>query len=175
MKRGILVFFAIAMIFASCKKEEEPTRGGSSSGSGFGFVTTPEGSSFTITFPDGSTETRSGDQVTGWHGGQLLNYNFYKQLIIYDGQESHYLRWSMLEDTDWEAEVQEEAGLYNFPFLLQYSQDMTSTVVEYYVPYSDDFEENASGDVQVELDKSILGEVYDVFGTVNATFTVNGL
>ncbi|NQX90610.1 MAG: hypothetical protein HRT74_00400 [Flavobacteriales bacterium] len=176
MKKGLLVFFAIAIALVSCKKEEEETtRSGGSSGTGFGYVTTPEGAVFTITHPDGTTESRSSDFVSGWHGGQLLNSNYWKQLIIYDGQESHYLRWNMLADADWEAEVQEEGGLYNFPFLLQYSQDMTGTIVEYYVPFSDDFEGNASGNVEVELDKSILGEVYDVFGSVDATFTVNGL
>ncbi|WP_306640524.1 hypothetical protein [Sanyastnella coralliicola] len=174
MKNFALILFALTLVMAGCKKEEENVSYGGGSGSSTGQVTGPEGSSFTVTYPDGSTASLNGATVIGWDGGQLLNYNFWKQLRISVDGNTFFLRYNMVQDTDWSTEVQEEHGLYNFPFLLEYSSDMDDTFVELYCPFCDDFDENASGTVTLELDKPTVNGVYDVVGEIDATFTLNG-
>ena len=172
---GIL---ALCMLLGSCKKEEEENRGsvgGNGSGSGlYGVITTPEGCSFDITYPDGTTETRTGTSVSGWSGGQLLNLNFFRQLSLYDGQDSWFLRFSMPQGTDWETEVLGTHDLYSIPFLLQWSQDMDETIVEFYSPGNDEIEGNSYGTVELVPNIQVAGDTYDLWGTVDASFTVYG-
>ena len=164
------------MFFVSCKKEEETS--GNTGGGGatsYGYVTTPEGVSLKITHPDGTVENRSGDNVNGWSSGQLLNLNFYRQLSLYDGEQSWFLRYSLLQDADVDAELYTEQALYNQPFLLQWTADMDDTIVEFYAPFSDEIEGNSTGTVTLEKDVNTPLGIYEVVGTIDATFTNNGL
>ena len=178
MKNVFLVLALASLVLFGCEKEEnEPTvnTGGGGGGGSYGYVSGPQGANLSVTYPDGTTESLSGSSVIGWDGGQLLNGNFWKQLRISADGNTFFLRYNMVQGTDWEAEVAQEWGLYNFPFLLQYSADMTDTAVEWYCPSCDDFEENASGNVELELDVNTPGGMYDVVGSIDATFTINGL
>ena len=170
-----LWFVGAALLFNSCKKDEENTgRAASNGGTQYGVVTTPEGCSFEITYPDGTTEVRTGTSVSGWNGGQLLNLNFFRQLSIYDGQDSWFLRFSMVQGTDWENEVLGEHDLYDFPFLLQWSADMDETVVEFYSPNNDEIEGNSYGTVVLTPNIQVAGSTYELYGEVDASFTVYG-
>ena len=132
----------------------------------------PEGASFTVTCPDGSTAQLEGETVVGWDGGQLLNYNYWRQLRMTVDGNTFFLRFNIPQETEWQDAVEGESSLYNFPFLLEYSSDMDDVYVELYCPSCDDFEGNASGTVTVELDASTPQGACEVVGTVDARVTV---
>lgn len=170
-----LCLVGAALLFNSCKKDEENSGPpASNGGTQYGFVSTPEGCSFEITYPDGSTEERTGSFVSGWNSGQLLNYNFFRQLSINDGEDSWFLRFSMVQGTDWENEVLGEHSLYSTPFLLQWTQDMDETVVEFYSPNNDVIQGNSFGTVLLTPNVQVAGTTYDLIGEVEASFTSFG-
>lgn len=163
-----------ALFLVGCEKDDESTTPITPApvvSTAYGYVNSPEGSSLTLTLPDGSEETLNGSAILGWDSGALLNGNYFRMLRISGGGRTFYLRYNLLEGSDWRAEVAQEHTLYNTPFLLQFSADMTSTVVEWYCPSCPDIESNASGTVSLELDVNTPLGIYDMVGEVDATFT----
>ena len=174
MKRFFLLAAAAALVLSSCEKDEEsntPTTPTPNVTASHSYVNSPEGASLTLTLPDGSEETLNGSVILGWDSGALLNSNYFRMLRISAGGRSFYLRYNLVNGSDWREEVGQEHGLYNTPFLLQFSADMASTVVEWYCPSCPDIESNASGTVSLELDVNTPLGIYDMVGEVDATFT----
>lgn len=163
-----------AFFSVGCEKNDEsapPTPPTPSVTVAYNYVNSEEGSSFTLTLPDGSVENLSGSTIIGWDTGSLLNLNYFKQLRISSGSRTFYLRYNLVNGSTWQEEVAQSHSLYNTPFLLQFSSDMGETFVEWYCPSCPDIESNASGTVSLELDVNTPLGIYDMVGEVDATFT----
>ncbi|MGF1565578.1 MAG: hypothetical protein ACFCUH_09435 [Flavobacteriales bacterium] len=174
MKRFIFMACSAALFLVGCEKDDEsntPTPSPPSVTVAHSYVNSEEGSSFTLTLPDGSIENLSGSTIIGWDTGSLLNLNYFKQLRISSGGRTFYLRYNLVNGSTWRDEVEQTHSLYNTPFLLQFSSDMSDTVVEWYCPSCQDINGNASGTVTLLLDVNTPLGVYDMVGEVDATFT----
>jgi hypothetical protein len=178
MKKLLLLTFA-ALTLVACKKDEENGSNSSATNSGsgggdFGYVAGPEGGEIVVTYPDGTSEELAVTSIIGWDGGNLLNYNYWKQIRLGTEMGTFFLRYNLLQEHDWQTEVQGLNEFYNFPFLLQYSQDMDDKIVELYCPSCDDIEGNASGQVNLTTNVPTPSGTYDVIGTFFAEFTEFG-
>jgi hypothetical protein len=163
----------IGVFLFGCKKEEVAPSA-VSSGLSYGFITGDQGSLFTVVQPDGSLETVVGENILGWDSGNLLNGSFFHMLRIQVGSTYCYLRYSFPSGSNWQQEVQMNQTLNGVPFELQDSSNMTSTVVEWYAPNSDEWTGNATGSVVLQLSNELDGTVYDLYGAVDGIFNSMG-
>lgn len=168
MKKYFLLSSMIVVILLGCKKEEvEPA---TSSGLIYGFVTEDEGSLFTIVQPDGTQVTVVGENVLGWDSGNLLNGSFFHMLRVQVGDTYCFLKYSFPSGSNWQQEIELYQSLIATPFELQDSGNMTSTVVEWYAPSSEEWTGNASGTAVLQLNEDLDGTIYDLYGIVDGTF-----
>lgn len=136
---------------------------------GFARVTGPQGSSFTVTYANGSTEEITSTAVIPWEGGQLLDGNYFRVLRFNAGDEQFWLRYSFGADVKWDEVVYREYALSE-AVDLEDSGDINGVVAEFYTYDDDPFEGNAQGEVELRRNVSVNGTVYAVVGLIDATW-----
>lgn len=137
----------------------------------FGFVSGDEGSTFDITYPDGTTVSTGGTSVND-ADGQLLDLDYYRQFIISTDTASFFFRISIPQDTASSSAVNKEHDLFPFRLDLQDTGGMTTVFSEFYSPSGSPFTGNAEGTIKITRDVTSPLGVYSVIGEVDATFNV---
>lgn len=146
--------------------------GGSGGGFGnFGFISTVEGSNFTLRHPDGTEESIGSEVLFGWINGQLLEGNYFKQLRIGTSVGTMELRMSFPGDAPLTGLIEGVHTMRGTRLLLEQTQVLDSVQVEMYFQSSDPpfgGLTNATGTVEIRLDVTALLDVYDIVGEVSA-------
>jgi len=166
---ALIVLMCVGLV--SCNDDDDDDNGPSNppANTAFGFVSGPEGSTFDITYPDGTTVNASGTSVND-ADGQLLDYDYYKQFLISTDTATFFFRISIPEDTASNDAVNKNHFLYPFQLGLQDTGGMTEVFSEFYSISGSPFTGNAEGTIKISRDVTTALGVYSVVGEVDATF-----
>jgi len=135
----------------------------------FSFVSGAEGSTFDITYPDGTTVSTSGTNVND-ADGQLLDLDYYRQFLIFTDTATFFFRISIPQDTSASDAVNKDHTLFPFRLDLQDTGGMTEVFSEFYSISGSPFTGNAEGTIKISRDVPTTLGVYSVIGEVDATF-----
>jgi hypothetical protein len=139
------------------------------SNTGFSFVSGTEGSTFEITYPDGTTVTTGGTSVNDANG-QLLDLDYYRQFLISTDTATFFFRISIPQDTASSDAVNKDHTLFPFRLDLQDTGGMTEVFSEFYSISGSPFTGNAEGTIKISRDVTTALGIYSVIGEVDATF-----
>lgn len=133
----------------------------------FARVTSPEGSSLTLTYPSGKVEEITSATVIGWESVQLLNGN-YSVILRFNGLgEQYWLRYSLNSSLMWEQEVYREHALSGEKLALEDTTDLAGVTAEFYTSDDEPFSNNALGTVELRKDVEYNGATYDLIGIID--------
>lgn len=121
-----------------------------------------QGVDLKLTYPDGKTETITGDFIVGWYHGALLDGNYFKQIRTGASGRTVWIRINVPKGTKKAAVVGKALDLNSVRLNLQNTSVLGEVRPELWIQ-ADDFDvyQNASGRIKIiETDSYvILGEV----------------
>ncbi len=124
-----------------------------------------QGVDLKLTYPDGKTETITGDFIVGWYHGALLDGNYFKQIRTGASGRTVWIRINVPKGTKKAAVVGKILDLNFVRLNLQNTSELGEVRSELWIQADDfDISQNASGSIKI-----IETENYDILGEVLAT------
>lgn len=156
-----------SLAFVGCGAGDDGDGGDNPAPDNLARVTSPEGSSLTLTYPNGKVEEITSTTIIGWESVQLLNGN-YAVILRFNGLgEQYWLRYSLNASLKWEQEVYREYGLSGQKLALEDTNDLAGVTAEFYTTDDEPFRNNALGTVELRQNVEHNGTTYDLIGIID--------
>src|SRR5699024_6334678 len=133
-------------------------------------ILTPEGTDFTLKYPNGDTKKAKGDRVRAWEKGNLTGGGYFRQVRSHTSEGTYAFRLSIPDDKN-SSEIVIGRHKLRKSRLQQTLSPLKTVEAEFFFQFNDEFDprENAQGTVTIKRNIELAtGSNFNLVGEVDA-------